>query len=304
MSLLLGFLGGFGLAFLTETLEDHVVGAGDIETGTGVNILATIPHVKAQGRKEIATASLTHQFSEMAEAYAGLRSVLDSAVYRARTQVILVASSLPEEGKTTTGCNLASACALNGQKTLLMDFDLRRPRVAGIFPMPSGHRGLLEYLASEKTQPGEIVYPSECKNLSVIASRVTGDARPAELVGGTKVADLLAWARAHYDRVILDAPPLGIVSDALSLGGLADCVLVMARPATSRKRAVKHTIRRFQDVGVSAIAVIMNDVDYSKFAYHGYGPYYHYRKHYGSYAAARLEAEPNEGEPRTQDAKI
>ena len=301
MAWILGFLGGFGLAFLTEIIEDHVVGAGDIETGTGIKILAIIPHVQTSDRKEIATASLSHRFSEMAEAFAGLRSVLDSAVYRDQTRVILVASSLPEEGKTTTCCNLACACARNGQKTLLIDFDLRRPRVAGIFPMPPGRRGLLEYLASPKTQPQEIAYPSESKNLSVIASRVTGDARPAELVGGAKVAHLLAWARANYDRVLIDAPPLGIVSDALSLAGLADCVLVMARPATSRKRAVKHTIRRFQDVGVANLAVVMNDVDHSKFSYHGYGPYYHYRKYYSSYAAVSAETDPPAAEAGAKD---
>ncbi len=300
MALVLGCGLGFGLAFLTDMLEDHVVGANDIEAGTGIKILAIIPHVKAKNRREIATATLTHQFAEMAESFSGLRSVLDSAVYRGKSQIILVASSLPEEGKTTTCCNLATACALNGQKTLLIDFDLRRPRIGGIFPMPSRHLGLLEYLASQKTQPQEIVYASECKNLNVIASRVSGEARPAELVGGTKVADLLAWARAHYDRILIDAPPLGIVSDALALAGLVDCVLVMARPAASRKRAVRHTLRRFHDVGMTAIAVIMNDVDHSKFAYHGYGPYYHYRKHYGSYSAP-APAEPPK-EPGSEDA--
>jgi polysaccharide biosynthesis transport protein len=302
MAVLAGMLIGLGLAFLTETIEDHVVGSSDIETGTGIKILSIIPHVKTRDRKDIATASLTHRFSEMAEAFAGLRSVLDSAVYREQSQIVLVASSLPEEGKTTTCCNLATAFALNGQKTLLIDFDLRRPRVGGIFPMPPGHRGLLEYLAGEDAPPGEILYPSECKNLSIIATRVTGDARPAELVGSAKVAELMAWARANFERVLIDAPPLGIVSDALSLAGLADCVLVMARPATSRKRAVRHTIRRFHDVGVSAIAVVMNDVDHSKFAYHGYGPYYHYRKHYGSYAADDSPAGSKKAEIKTKDA--
>ena len=291
MALLLGLGLGFSLAFLADLLEDQVVGAGDIETGMGIKILATIPHAQTENRQEIATASLTHRFSEMAEAFAGLRSVLDSAVYRPHTKMILVASSLPEEGKTTTCCNLAIACALNGQKTLLIDFDLRRPRVGGIFPLPPGQKGVLEYLAGAETAPGKIVYASGCKNLSVMASRVVGNARPAELVGGTKVADLLAWAREHFDRVLVDAPPLGIVSDALSLGGLADCVLVMARPGTSRKRAVRHTIRRFRDVGVGNVAVVMNDVDHSKFSYHGYGPYYHYRKHYGAYAEAAASAD-------------
>ena len=299
MALLLGLGVGFGLAFVTDLLEDRVVNASDVETGGGIKILAIIPHVKTRDRKEIATASLSHAFSEMAEAFAGLRSVLDSAVYREHTKVILVASSLPEEGKTTACCNLATACARNGQKTLLIDFDLRRPRVGGIFPMPPGYRGLLDYLAGKQSKPAEIVYASSCPNLSVIASRVSGDARPAELVGGAKVADLLAWARANFARVIIDAPPLGIVSDALSLAGLADCVLVMARPATSRKRAVRHTIRRFQDVGVGALAVVMNDVDHSKFTYHGYGPYYHYRKHYSSYATAAAAPEtPGNEKPK------
>ena len=302
MALMLGSAIGFGLAFLTDMLEDHVVGASDIEVGTGIKILAVIPHVKAKNRREIATATLTHRFAEMAESFSGLRSVLDSVAYRDHAKVILVASSLPEEGKTTTCCNLATAFALNGHQTLLIDFDLRRPRVGGIFPMPDGQLGLLEYLADKPADPESIVYPSECKNLSIMASRPSGSARPAELVGGAKVAALLAWARANYDRVVIDAPPLGIVSDALSLGGLADCVLVMARPASSRKRAVRHTIRRFQDVGISSVAVVMNDVDHSKFAYHGYGPYYHYRKHYGAYAAADPAAKAKENDVETGHA--
>ncbi|HOO20533.1 MAG TPA: polysaccharide biosynthesis tyrosine autokinase [Kiritimatiellia bacterium] len=284
MALLLGAGLGLGLAFLSDLLEDHVVDVQDIEGGTGIKILAIIPHVRTRDRKEIALASWTHSHGEMAEAFAGLRSVLDSAAYRDQARVILAASSLPEEGKTSTCCNLATACARTGQRTLLIDFDLRRPRIGGIFPMPRGHQGLLEYLASRNTRPGDITYASGCPNLDVIASRVSGEARPSELVGGAKVADLLAWARTSYDRVVIDAPPLGIVSDALSLAGQVDCVLVMARPGISRKRAVRHTIRRFRDVGISAIAVVMNDVDHSKFAYHGYGPYYHYQKHYHSYA--------------------
>ena len=286
LALLFGLGIGFGLAFLTDLLEDHVVGASDIEAGTGIKILAIIPHVRARNRQEIARASLTHKFSDMAEAFAGLRSVLDSVVYRSHTQIILVASSLPEEGKTTTCCNLATACALNGQKTLLIDFDLRRPRVGGIFPMPANQPGLLDYLSGQVPDPQKIIYPADCRNLQVMASRGSSEVRPAELVGGTRVVELLTWARKNYERVLIDAPPLGIVSDALSLAGLADCVLVMARPAASRKRAVRHTIRRFQDVGVGALAVVMNDVDHSKFAYHGYGPYYYYRKHYSAYAVA------------------
>ena len=76
----------------------------------------------------------------------------------------------------------------------------------------------------------------------------------------------------------------------------------MARPATSRKRAIRHTIRRFHDVGISAVAVVMNDVDHSKFSYHGYGPYYYYRKHYGAYAAASAPADSKDDDIQTGHA--
>ena len=300
MALLLGGGLGFGLAFLTDLLEDHVVDASDIESGMGVKILATIPHMRTNDRKEIALATLTHSHGEIVEAFAGLRSVLDSVAYREQARAILVASSLPEEGKTTACCNLATACARTGQRTLLIDFDLRRPRIGGIFPIPPGHQGLLEYLGSENTQPQDLTYASGSPNLDIIASRVSREARPAELVGGGKVADLVKWARANYDRVIIDVPPLGIVSDALSLAGQVDCVLVMARPGISRKRAVRHTIRRFRDVGISALAVVMNDVDHSKFANHGYGPYYHYQKHYQSYGVSEAASSPA-GEPPVEN---
>ena len=74
----------------------------------------------------------------------------------------------------------------------------------------------------------------------------------------------------------------------------------MARPGISRKRAVRHTIRRFRDVGISALAVVMNDVDHSKFANHGYGPYYHYQKHYQSYGVSEAASSPA-GEPPVEN---
>jgi Mrp family chromosome partitioning ATPase len=102
-------------------------------------------------------------------------------------------------------------------------------------------------------------------------------------VNENKLAALLHWARTNYDRVILDAPPLGLVNDALSLAALADAVLVVARPEISRKRAVWHTLHRFREAGVGVLASIVNDVDFSKAAYgYGYG-YYHSYAHYKTY---------------------
>ena len=284
LALAVGLICGIGLALVTDTFEDHVAGPVDIELGLGVKVLAMVPHVSGGSRRDIATASMNQRFSQVTEAFAGLRSMLDSAYYKDRSKVVLVASSMPEEGKTITSSNLAIACAKNGQKVLLIDFDLRRPRLVGLFPMPGNWHGLLDFLASsgEGKDFAELVYHADCPNLSIIASRPVQGASPAEVIGTQKVVDLLSWARSTFDRVVLDAPPLGLVSDAVALAGLADCVLVMARPETSRKRALAHTVQRFREAGVQVIAAVMNDMDFSKGAY--YSPYNQYYSHYKAYA--------------------
>jgi len=283
LALAIGILCGVGLALVTDTLEDHVSGPHDIESGLGVKVLASIPHVKRGARRDIALASLNQRFSQVTEAFAGLRSMLDSSQYKERSKVVLIASSMPEEGKTITSSNLAIACARNGQKVLLIDFDLRRPRLVGIFPMPGTGHGLLDFLASPDggRDFSDLAYATECPNLSVIASRPVHGASPAEVVGGQKPVQLLAWARQTFDRIIIDAPPLGLVSDALALAGITDCVLVMARPEKSRKRALAHTVQRFREAGVQLLAVVVNDMDFAKSAY--YSPYYHYYSHYKAY---------------------
>ena len=284
-ALALGGLLGVGVALATERREDLMDGLQDMELGAGLKVLAVIPHVASKSRREIATACLMQRFSEIAEAFSGLRSVLDSAIYRSRSQVILVASSLPAEGKTTTCCNLATAFARNGQRTLLLDFDLRRPRIAGIHPLPAGRGDMLDFLGVAERDPAELVYPSECPNLSVLASRPVDEVSPEELLSRGRVEALIAWARPRFDRIILDGPPLGLVSEALMLAGVADCVLVVARPSVSRKRAVQHSVQRLRDVGVEAIAAVINDVPASSLRYRSYGPYQLYRQQARSYFA-------------------
>jgi len=280
-----GLLCGLGFVLVSDTLEDHITGIRDIEMYTGMKVLAVIPHIKRHKRIDIAKAALNEKLGNIAEVFAGLRTSLDSAQYRNSSKVVLICSSVPEEGKTITACNLAITLAKTKQKVLLVDFDMRRPRIMNIFPIPAGNKGLLNMLitdASESHDYSELVYETECQNLSVIASRVVHGASPAEAIGSQNVVDLIEWARVHFDRVILDAPPLGLVSDALVLAGLADCVLLVSRSDLSRKRDVCFSVRRFKDAGVNMIAAVVNDVKYFDASqYHGSS--YHYYHSYGSY---------------------
>ena len=285
LAILLGLMGGFGLALLQDSLGDRLESPHELEVTGAAKVLAVIPHAKSKDRASIATASATLCHSELAEAFAGLRAMLDSPQYKTHNGVILLSSSMPSEGKTVTACNLAITYARHGEKTLLIDFDLRRPRLAGIFPLPAKHQSLSEFLAAGAPEASfaTLAYTTTIvPGLSVMAGRPAPHSHP-ELVNENKLAAFLHWARTNYDRVILDAPPLGLVSDALSLAALADAVLVVARPEVSRKRAVWHTLHRFREAGVGVLVTIVNDVDFSRTAY-GYGSgYYHSYAHYKAY---------------------
>ena len=292
IGLMLGGAVAVGYVLIVERLEDHVDGVEDVEVGCHIKILGVVPHVECKSRTEMATATLNNRFGIVTEAFSTIRSGLNAPEFVGKNKVILVASSVPAEGKTSTCCNLAVVLARSGEKTLLMDFDLRRPRINSVFPMPQGQLGLLEYLNDIEASDEHLAYEAGCPNLSVIASRPVKDASPAELMGSQKMMRLLTWAREHFDRVIIDAPPLGILSDALVLSGLADMVLIMARPGTSRKRLLRHTIKRFKEYGVSTMAAVVNDVDLSRASYDPYSPYHHYHAN----AAAYLTPEADEKE--------
>lgn len=286
IALILGLGGGLGLVVLTDIVGDRVTGPEDVE-GRGIPILAVVPHVKETARPSVATAAIRLQHSEIAEAFASLGTMLDSPRFKERSQVILIASSVPGEGKTVTSCNLASTLARKGRRVLLVDFDMRRPQLAGLFPIPPGRNDLQATLSNPNRPPlEELPYPvDDCPNLHIVASRPASHSHPMVAINAL-AETLVGWARSRYDHVILDAPPLGLVSDTLALAPLTDLILVMVRPNVSRKRLTWHTLHRFRESGVHSVALVVNDVDFSRRLTGSHSPYYYYQQHYKTYAPA------------------
>jgi capsular exopolysaccharide synthesis family protein len=280
--LFLGGVIGCGLALFTDTLEDHISSSADIETMLGLKVLGMVPKVyDVEERKDLAQLSMTDKFSQVAESFAGLRAILDSAQYRDFSNCVLVASTMPEEGKTITSCNLSIMSAKSGKKTLLIDMDLRRPRVGRIWGMPDDAPGLMQVLATDDYDSfSKLPFATACENLDVVGSRVMSNVSPAELLGGKCVREFLTWAQQNYDRVIIDSPPYGIVSDAVVFAGSAGCAVLVCRPGRSRKRAMGHAIQHFREVGANLIGAVVNDVDFKKDAY--FSNYDHHYGHYGS----------------------
>lgn len=231
--------------------------------------------------------SLSDRFSQVAEAFAGIRSLIDSLAGDKNNRSVLVVSTTAEEGKTITACNLAIMTAKRGLKTLLVDFDLRRPRVGRMFKVGAQAESLIHVLGAQDAAGFDrLPQATECENLQVITSRPTRDISAAEIMGSRIVKDFMSWAESHYDRVIVDSPPYGIVSDAVSLAGLTGCLVLVSRPNKSRKRATSHAIRRLSEAGANILGAVVNDVDFSKGAFMGnysyHDTHYNYRDQYDS----------------------
>lgn len=292
----LGLLLGILFVLIVDHLEDKIVGISDIEQRLRLKTLVVLPHVRRMKREQIAHLVDRDKFSQFAEAIASLRNLLDSPRYTEMSKVLLCVSTQPAEGKTVTSCNLAVSCALSGQKTLLIDFDMRRPRVARIFekadtPFPS----LPHTLAKADTSLfPSLPVPSGVENLDLVCSRASSEISPASLMGSGTILEFFKWARENYDRVIVDSPPFGVVGDVMTLSSLVDAVMIMCCPQRTRFNPLKHAARHLAEAGARVIGAIVNDVDFDRHRlfdkdnYH-YKYAYHYGKKYG-YASSRNPA--------------
>ena len=287
LAMVLGGLGGLVLALFTDNLEDFITSTQDVEGDLGLKVLGLIPHMDVSARDELALASLNDRFSQVAEAFAGVRSLIDSLAGPKLSRSVLVVSTTSGEGKTITTCNLAIMTAKRGLKTLLVDFDLRRPRVGRMFKVGPQAGSLIHALAAQDAAVfDQLPQDTDCENLQVISSRPTQEVSAAEIMGSRMVKEFMAWAEQRYDRVIVDSPPYGIVSDAVSLAGMTGCLVFVCRPNKSRKRAIAHAMRRLMEAGANVLGAVVNDVDFTKGAflsnYSYHDTHYNYREQYGT----------------------
>jgi len=256
--------------------------------------LAVLPHVRRKKREQLARLVSDDKFSQFAEAIAGLRNLLDSPRYQEMAKVLLCMSTQPGEGKTITSCSLAASCAQSGQKTLLVDFDMRRPRLARIFEKkPTDFHSLPHTLAkADASLFAMLPIPSGVENLDVVLSKASSEISPASLMGSGMIVEFFNWAREHYDRVIIDSPPFGIVGDVMTLASLVDSVMIMCCPDRTRFQPIKHAARHLTESGARVIGVIVNDVDFgrrnqfSQYDYH-YRYAYRYTSRYGAYGQGK-----------------
>ena len=279
-----------GLLFVLvlDHLEDTIVSLSDIESRLALKVLAVLPHVRRKKREEVAKFISDNKYSQFAEAVAGLRNLLDSPRYSEINKVLLVMSTQPGEGKSITSCSLAISNAQAHRKTLLVDFDLRRPRLAKVWGLTSLDK---EHSFSHNLQKGSkcdfasLVNKSGVENLDVIASLQPEGVDPASIMGSHIVSDFFSWARENYDRIVIDSPPFGIVGDVMTLAAMVDGVMIMCCPDRTHFRPIQSAARNLAEAGATVLGIIVNDVETGAmggaFSQHGHYAYGYRKYGYG-----------------------
>jgi polysaccharide biosynthesis transport protein len=284
MGLLLGLAMGILLAWLREQLDATLKMPEDVETKLGTTFLGLLPQIgtdsplKAVGRKGKSTAIespelIVHKrpLSGFAEAARAVRTNLmfmspDDPIRR-----ILVTSAAPTEGKTMVACSLAIALAQGGLRVCIVDCDLRRPRLHRVFDRV-GDAGITNVLLGEATLD-EVAKPTMVENLwSIPAGPMPPN--PADALHSERFRDIIRKLGEHFDRVVIDSPPLVAVTDGTILSKICDGTIFVVRAFKTSKFLCRQALRSLRDVDAPLLGVVLNAVDLNKHEY-SYN-YYHY----------------------------
>lgn len=226
------------------------------------------------------------------EAYKSIRANIMFSVVKKGCKIIVVSSSLPNEGKTTTTVNLAASISQADQRVLLIDGDLRKPKIHQYFSVSSAP-GLTDYLsdvasARHKMDIFGIIHPTKYENLSVITSG-TIPPNPAELLGSDFMRDFLNGISKDFDYIIIDTPPLNVVSDALPLIRESDGIVLVVRDNQTTHPELQKALSSLEFIDAKILGFVVNFVEskarkgngasYDSYNYSGFG----LRRSYGYY---------------------
>ncbi|MDP8299590.1 MAG: polysaccharide biosynthesis tyrosine autokinase [Candidatus Tantalella remota] len=278
----IGIMGGSGLAFLIEGLDQSIKTPEDVKNHLRLPVLGSIAFPTKDDEKNIQPEFISNQKprSTTAEAYRSLRTSIIFTAVEHKRKVILCTSAGPQEGKTTTVINLAIVMAQSGEKTILIDADLRQPKIEKNFNISTEH-GMTEVLAGNE-ELDKVIHKTDIENLDVIACGAIPP-NPSELLGSKKMDELLKKLGEKYDRILVDTPPVLAVTDAVVLSGKVDGVVVVVRAGETNRNAVLKTKEILEHVNSSEIiGTVLNMVETARGG--GYHYYYHYYgKKYGHY---------------------
>lgn len=291
--LFLSTLFGMGLALVLEYLDDSIRSTEEIEQFLQLPALAAIPRIDSlHKRKLLLVGSSDNEPSDdylgsellihadprssLAEAYRHLRTSILLSTAGHAPKSLLITSSLPSEGKTTTATNTAISLAQTGAKVLIIDADMRRPRLHSIFDIENGAG--LSTLLSSALSDGEIddaIRQDEKSKLYLLTSGPIPP-NPAELIGSEQMATLLRMLQARFTHIVVDSPPIASFTDGVLIASMVDGVILVVHAGKSSKQVVRRSRQLLNEIGAKVFGVVLNNVNLNtQDNYFYYQSYYH-----------------------------
>lgn len=277
------FFLGIVLVFVLEQLDAGFRSMEQVEQIAGVSALGLIPALKGESGMPPERYVIENPISAYAESIRNIHVGLALSNVDAPPKVVLVTSSMPEEGKTATSLSLARLVAQSGRKVIIIDCDLRRPSVHERLGLP-GKPGLIELLAGS-ADPAEVIIRDDASGAWLIPAGEHAP-NPTDLLGSEHMRRLLHELAESHDLVVLDSSPVMAVSDARILARLADKIVFVVRWEKTRRETAVHGLKQIREAGGSIAGVVLSRVNVRKHARYGYADsgYYHgkYAKYYTS----------------------
>ena len=290
IAFLLGATGGVGLAFLLESLDTTISSPEQAELLACMPMLSIVPHISLKGRNGTRPLdkselhkplSLVRPQSPFAESFRALRTTLMLSAPGTAPKVLVITSSIPGEGKTTTAINLAVALAQSKKKVLLVEADMRSEGIHEVLAL-GNLDGLSECLTGTADFATAVATIPGLTTLHVLAPGKRPPS-PAELLGSDQMRALIGQWRTEYDHVVLDTPPVMGLTDAIVLASMSDAVLLVVRCAHTGRQTLCRARDLLARVNAHTVGIVVNDLKLNP------SEHYAYYGHYGDRSSQNLE---------------
>jgi succinoglycan biosynthesis transport protein ExoP len=278
----LGAVTGFITALILEYLDRGIRALSFIEKNYGVPALGLVPLAETAEGQLPTDYILEKPLSAYAEALRSIRTAIHFSNVDNPPKVMVVTSSLPNEGKTVFAASFARMLAKAGNRILLIDADMRRPRLHSLLSLDKTKPDLAMVLAGDA--PLSQALQKDASGADVIIAR-TKTPNPQDLLNSRQMEKLLAGVRQDYDMVIIDTPPVMAVSDSALASKLADCTVYVVRWASTPREVVSESLKQFANYNIKLTGVVLTQVDLQQQKQYGYGDYGYYYGHYKNYYA-------------------
>jgi capsular exopolysaccharide synthesis family protein len=282
LCLIFGLGTGVGLAFLAESLDSQIRSMEEFESLVSIPLFAVIPHFPIERKKQtkegereeaeeskgVSIIALQRPNSQVAEAFRALRTALQLVSAGTPPKSILITSAIPGEGKSTVGVNLAAVFSQGGKRVLLIDADLRRGILGARINVPKNF-GLSGALTGTGSWRNAVVAVPTMPSLSFLQAGFSPP-NPADLVGSAQMQALLKECAEEFDYVIIDSPPVLLVTDSVLIAQWVDVVLYVARIGITPRAALRRTTELLRTGRDTASGMVVNDINLVD-QYYGYG---------------------------------